>query len=107
MKARERHNAAVFLRIELGAEVVYGVEEQPGFFTWLRENTGGDYYASVTEIRLVSSEIDDSILHPGTRVIDKLTKLPQLKRVDFGGTQITADGVERMRKALPHVSVSR
>ena len=107
MEARQRHSAASWFKFALFAEVIYGQEEPSGFFKWLRENTGGDYFTSVETIRITTPDVDDSMFDANRGFVKNLKLLPDLKRIELKGTRATDSGVKRLRELLPQVEIER
>ena len=105
VNARSRHSAATWFRLAFGADVIYGQEEPPGFYTWLRENTGGDYFATVETIRLVTDDVGDWVANPDSGFVQPLKRLPGLKRLEVEETRISDDGVRQLQELLPRLVI--
>ena len=95
--------------------------EPPGD-PWLRRWLGDDFFTNVTTMDLAQTEIDDADLKQlerltdlqslslGPRVTDlglePLTRLSKLHSLDLRATRVTDAGVEEIKKALPHCTIT-
>jgi hypothetical protein len=70
---------------------------------WLRGQLeccfGGLLYRA-EEVGLQTAHFDD-------RVVKPLVRLPHLRRIGLGGTLVTQDGLDRLRRALPDAKIER